>query len=198
MRHVVYKCFTIGAYEKEEKWLNEMSARGLHLIAASAIRYEFEEGVRGEYVYRLELLEYLPSHPESAAYLRFLEETGVEQVASYLRWVYLRRKAGEGEFEIYSDLDSKIAHCKRVVAIATGVNVLLCITIATQLIAAVLQYPELIGGPVKAGKMLLPYLFSVTIPALAVLAATLVFVQVIIIPVRRASKRLAAQKKIME
>ena len=75
---------------------------------------------------------------------------------------------------------------------------MLCITIATQLIAAVLQYPELIGGPVKAGKMLLPYLFSVTIPALAVLAATLVFVQVIIIPVRRASKRLAAQKKIME
>ncbi len=196
MRHVVYKFFTIGAYEKEEKWLNEMSARGLQLIAANGIRMEFEEGGRGEYVYRLELLPHLPSHPESVMYLRFLEETGVEQVASYHRWVYLRRKAGEGAFEVYSDLESKIAHCGRIIGISTGVSAALLVTIATQLIAAFIRYAESVQSGAYMAYM--PYILPFTVPALVLLIAALAFVQIVVIPVRKTRKKLIAKKRVSE
>ena len=67
-----------------------------------------------QYLYRIELLENMPSHPESQAYLRFLEENGVEFVSSYLRWVYLRKPASEGAFDLYTDMDSKIKHYRRI------------------------------------------------------------------------------------
>ncbi|HOJ10563.1 MAG TPA: DUF2812 domain-containing protein, partial [Clostridiales bacterium] len=56
----------------------------------------------------------LPTHAESIAYIKFLEESGIEYVASYIRWIYIRRKSSDGVFDIYSDADSKIKHYKRV------------------------------------------------------------------------------------
>ena len=112
MKHIVRKAYF--DYEKEEAWLNEMSAKGFVLTDYSWCRYVFEEGNRNEYIYRLELLENLPTHPESIAYLRFLEENGVEVVSSYLRWVYLRKKSKDGSFDLYSDSTSKIKHYQRI------------------------------------------------------------------------------------
>jgi hypothetical protein len=112
MKHIVYKaCWD---YEKEERWLNDMAAKGLALSDYTWCRYAFTETPRGQYLYRIELLENMPSHPESQAYLRFLEESGVEVVTSYMRWVYLRRNAADGPFDIYTDIDSKIQHYKRI------------------------------------------------------------------------------------
>lgn len=112
MKHIIWKACV--DYEKEEKWLNGMSARGMAMTDYSWCRYVFEEAPKGEWVYRIEMLENVPTHAESIAYLRFLEENGVEVVATYMRWVYLRKRASEGAFDLYSDLDSKLAHYKRV------------------------------------------------------------------------------------
>jgi hypothetical protein len=112
MKHTVWKAY--WDYEKEEKWLNEMSAKGMALTDYSWCRYVFEETNHNQYTYRIELLKNMPAHPESTAYLRFLEENGVECVATYMRWAYLRKKTSEGPFEIYSDIDSNIKHYKRV------------------------------------------------------------------------------------
>lgn len=112
MKHVVRKLY--WAYEKEEKWLNEMAVKGLALVHYSWGKYVFEDSPTGEYIYRIELLEHLPSHLESTAYISFLEETGVECVATYMRWIYLRKKAADGSFDIYSDIDSQIKYCKRI------------------------------------------------------------------------------------
>ena len=112
MKHVVRKAF--WDYEKEEKWLNEMSAKGMALTDYSWCRYVFEEAQPNEYTYRIELLENMPNHAESVAYIRFLEESGVECVATYTRWIYLRKKTSEGSFEIYTDIDSRIKHYKRI------------------------------------------------------------------------------------
>lgn len=112
MKHVVRKIY--WDYENEEKWLNEMSAKGMHMDAYSWCKYTFAEGEPGKYIYRLELLENLAGSAESQAYLRFLEESGVEHVASYMRWVYLRKNAADGEFEVYTDIESKIKYFKRV------------------------------------------------------------------------------------
>ncbi len=105
-------------YKKEEEWLNRLEQRGLHFVDFSFPgRYLFEEGRPGEYIYRLELLPSLPSNPESAAYIRFMEESGVECVCTYLRWAYFRKKASEGAFEIYTDLEGKLKHAWRVLAL---------------------------------------------------------------------------------
>lgn len=114
MKHTLHKLFFAWQHEEEENWLNAMSNKGFQLEQVGLISYVFKEGTPGEFIYRLELLENPPSHPESTAYLRFLEETGVEHLGSLVRWVYLRKKAGDGEFNLYSDIDSRIKHFKRI------------------------------------------------------------------------------------
>ena len=122
MRHKVSKYFTLANYEKEEKWLNEMSAIGMHLVDVNFTKYTFEEGLPGEYIYRLELLRNLPRHPQSKAYIDFMEEMGVEHIASVFRWVYFRKRASDGPFDIYSDLSSKFRHIKRINLLASIVS----------------------------------------------------------------------------
>ena len=112
MKYIVHKAY--WDFEKEEAWLNEMSARGMAMTDYSWGRYVFADEQKGQYIYRIELLENMPTHPESMAYLRFLEENGVECVASYMRWVYLRKPASDGPFDIYTDIDSKIKHYQRI------------------------------------------------------------------------------------
>lgn len=112
MKHIVKKLF--WDFEKEESWLNAMSAKGMMLSSYSWCRYVFDEGIPGEYTYRIELLDQVPTYPESMAYIQFLEQNGIECVAIYMRWIYLRRKSSEGAFDIYSDLESKLKHYQRI------------------------------------------------------------------------------------
>lgn len=114
MRHMKFKMFFAWEHEKEEKWLNEMSKKGLQLTHVGFGKYVFEENTQVQYFYQIELLENLPSNYESSSYIRFLEETGAEHVTSFLRWVYFRKNVTYGEFVIYSDVDSKIKHYKRI------------------------------------------------------------------------------------
>ncbi len=112
MKHVVRKAY--WDFEKEERWLNEMSAKGMAFTDYSWCRYVFTDAPDNQYIYRIELLENLPTHPESIAYLRFLEENGIECVATYMRWAYLRKPASEGAFDLYTDIDSRIKHYQRI------------------------------------------------------------------------------------
>jgi hypothetical protein len=111
MKYIIWKPYWNN--EREEKWLNEMAAKGLALHSYSWLRYVFEETPPGEYIYRLELLKYKPTHPESMQYIKFVEETGAECVVTYWRWAYFRKKAADGTFELYTDFTSRIAHHKR-------------------------------------------------------------------------------------
>lgn len=102
-------------YEKEEKWLNEMATKGLHLVNYSFPKYYFEKGEPGEYYYRVQLLDNLPNHQESKEYIEFMGENQVEHIASSMRWVYFRKRAADGSFEIFSDYKSKIKHYSNIV-----------------------------------------------------------------------------------
>ncbi|QSF46565.1 DUF2812 domain-containing protein [Paenibacillus tianjinensis] len=118
MSHTVRKLFF--NFEKEEQWLNNMAAKGLALTEYSLARYVFEDSAKGEYIYRIELLEDGIKGAKSVEYLQFMEEAGVERVpmnkgqVSYNKWVIFRRRASEGPFIIYSDTDSKIMHYRRI------------------------------------------------------------------------------------
>lgn len=115
MKKTIYKLYWAWQFDKEEKWLNECSAKGLHLSDVGFLRYTFEVGNPGAYSHKLELLENWPTHPESVAYIQFLEDTGVEMVGSIFRWVYFRKKTEDGPFDLFSDLDSRIKHLNRII-----------------------------------------------------------------------------------
>lgn len=101
-----------------------MAAKGLNFVNYSFARYVFEEGNPMEYIYRIELLESLPKTPQSRSYIEFMEEAGVECVATYYRWVYFRKKRSDGEFDLYSDYDSRIKHYKRIAALLGSLSAL--------------------------------------------------------------------------
>ena len=123
MRKVIRKFFGVWEADREEKWLNEMAAKGLSLVAVGYCRYEFEDCTPGEYQYRIELLKHNPSHPESQQYIKFIEDTSAEQVGSYMRWVYFRKKTADGPFDLFSDLESRINHLNRIISLLFGLGV---------------------------------------------------------------------------
>jgi hypothetical protein len=47
-------------------------------------------------------------------YRSFVEETGAEYVGGCVNWIYFRRKAELGSFDLFSDIDSRIAHLARI------------------------------------------------------------------------------------
>lgn len=131
------KWFWAWEFEEEEKWLNEMSAKGLQLVGVSLGSYTFEEGAAGEYQYRIELLKKSVTHPDSITYIRFLEETGAEHVATFNRWIYIRKKCADGPFDLFSSLDSKIEHLKRIRRLFWSVTPLLLFAIVINIIAII-------------------------------------------------------------
>ena len=124
MRKVIKKFFSAWNFDKEEKWLNEMAAKGLTLASMHFTKYIFEETEPGEYQVRIELLDNAPTHAESESYIRFVEETGAEQVASWINWVYFRKKTANGPFELFSDNSSRIKMLNRVLSLLTTLGIM--------------------------------------------------------------------------
>jgi len=124
MKKVMLRVFWIWQFEKEEKWLNEMSAKGLQLRSTTLFIYTFDVGLPGEYVYRLELLDNRLPFSEKEKYIHFVEDTGAECTTRWFNWIYFRKKAAEGEFDLFSDVDSRIKHINRVLSIASVVMIL--------------------------------------------------------------------------
>lgn len=100
--------------DKEEIWLNEMANEGWGFSSFYLGTYTFKKCEKGEYVYRIDLMEEVPTAKKSMDYIKLVEETGAEYVCSWARWVFFRKKASEGEFTLYTDIDSKIGNYKRI------------------------------------------------------------------------------------
>ena len=128
MRKVIHKLFWEWEFEKEEKWLNEMAAKGLALTSVGFCRYEFEDCVPGEYKLCLEFLDNHSKRVENENYISFLEETGAEHVGTLLRWAYFRKRTPEADFHLFSDHASRIQYLTRIIRfllLILGVNLYL-------------------------------------------------------------------------
>ncbi len=107
MSHTLIRFFY--DYEKEERWLNKMSAQGKALSSYFWVKYTFEDEEPGKYIYKIEFLDNSGKNDvHNRQYFDFLNDMGVECVSVYMHWAILRKKAEDGKFEIYTDLDSKI------------------------------------------------------------------------------------------
>ena len=147
MRRIVHKLIFVWDFDKEERWLNEMAAKGLCLVGVGFCRYEFEECEPGEYNICMQLLEKSVKDPESQKYIEFLEATGAEHIGTFTRWVYFRKKAELGSFELFSDNASRVKYLKRIVSFIGVISAMnLLIGVQNILMAFTLDsYANLIG-----------------------------------------------------
>ncbi|MBQ7956088.1 MAG: DUF2812 domain-containing protein [Lachnospiraceae bacterium] len=117
-RKTIYKWFWAWDFEKEEAWLNVMAASGWVLDRVGFCKYTFVKSEPEEYTVRLEMRNH------DRDYLDFMEEIGAEYIGRMAKWIYFRKKAADGRFDIFSDIDSRIQHLDRIGKLLTVVGVL--------------------------------------------------------------------------
>ncbi|HHV28765.1 DUF2812 domain-containing protein [Acetivibrio mesophilus] len=98
--------------DREQDWLQKMSSEGWALKKFFLGVYTFVPCKPGEYIYQIDLLENWDGDKEDFA--AFMEDSGVEVVSQWYRWVFLRKKAEDGPFEMYTDVESKINQYNRI------------------------------------------------------------------------------------
>lgn len=98
--------------DAETKWLNDMAKKGYAFKKYCLGFYTFEPCKEGEYIYQVDLLNNWNGDKEEFA--SFMEDSGVEVVDQWYRWVILRKKAVEGPFEMYSDPETKLEQYNRI------------------------------------------------------------------------------------
>ena len=114
MKKVRYRFYL--DYEKEEKWINEMAAQGWHLEKWFLGRFTFTKGEPGTFIYRNEFL-IEKSKKEKKDYFELLEDSGITIIHESGGWIYMKKAATEGPFELYTDTHSKIDYYKRMLNI---------------------------------------------------------------------------------
>ena len=115
-RRTIRKWYWVWDFEKEEVWLNEMAQNGWVLDGVGFCTYHFVRCEPGEYTVRLEMHDY------DEAYLSFMADTGAEYLGRMVKWIYFRKKASEGSFDLFSDIDSRIRHLDRIGKMLFGVG----------------------------------------------------------------------------
>lgn len=93
-------------------WLNEMSDKGWALTGFFAGFYTFKPCECGEYRYQVDFSSRFGS--VSNEYREFMQEAGIEIVQNWGFWVILRKLASEGEFKLYTDLESSIGYYTKI------------------------------------------------------------------------------------
>lgn len=116
--------------EKAVKYLNKMSQQGWAMTGFKGGFFTFEKCEKGKYVYEVDFNSRFFSVTED--YRDFMNESGIEIVAHWGFWIFLRKLASEGEFNLYTDVDSQIEHYKKIRTLfkaAAILEILLLVTI---------------------------------------------------------------------
>ena len=98
--------------EREQDFLNGMSRQGYAMTGFFAGFYNFDKCQPGEYIYQVDITEGM--FRVSNDYREFMRDVDVEIVCLWGPWVILRKRASEGPFELYSDVESRIEHYTRI------------------------------------------------------------------------------------
>lgn len=98
--------------DQETDWLNKMAEEGWAMKKFFAGFYTFEKCEPGQYTYQVDFGERFCSVTDD--YKEFMEDTGAEIVQSWGFWVILRKLSNTGPFELYTDVDSSIAHYMKI------------------------------------------------------------------------------------
>ncbi len=120
--------------DKETTWINEMAAKGYALKGFFAGFYSFEKCEPGEYVYQIDFGSKMFSVTDD--YREFMAENNIEIVCLWGYWIILRKRADEGEFVLYTDVDSSIAHYTKILKMFKVVTIIELICFFVEVIGA--------------------------------------------------------------
>ena len=98
--------------DAETKWLNEMCSNGWAMTKFFAGFYWFDPCEKGKYVYQIDFRKNF-FHVDND-YREFMRDIGVEVLQPWGFWVILRKLASDGDFELYTDIDSCIEHYTKI------------------------------------------------------------------------------------
>jgi hypothetical protein len=96
--------------DREEEFLNEMSAKGYAMKSYFLGLYAFEECKLNEYTYRIDLINDMTLKERKELY-ELVRDSGGEHVQSWGFWAFFRKR---GKFELYSDKESQIRQYERI------------------------------------------------------------------------------------
>ena len=108
--------------DKETTWINEMAAKGYALKSFFAGFYSFEKCEPGEYVYQIDFGSKMYSVSDD--YREFMAENNIEIVCLWGYWIILRKRADEGKFVLYTDVDSSIEHYTKILKMFKVVTII--------------------------------------------------------------------------
>lgn len=120
--------------DKETVWLNDMAQDGWSLTGFFAGFYHFEPCEKGIYQYQVDFTDQFFSISNN--YREFMQEMGIQIVANWGFWTFLRKPASEGEFQLYTDVSSTIEHYKKIRRMFKIATILELIFLFIELLAA--------------------------------------------------------------
>ena len=137
--------------DKETTWINEMAAKGYALKKFFAGFYTFEVCEPGEYVYQIDFGSKMYSVSDD--YREFMAENNIEIVCLWGYWIILRKRASEGEFVLYTDVDSSIEHYTKILKMFKVVSIIELICFFMEVLGAMAGSPVGIFGMFLIGAL---------------------------------------------
>jgi hypothetical protein len=127
-----FRWFWAWQDEAEENWLEKMSKKGYHLSSVGLpCFYTFSIAKPRNYAYRLDYQMFRKK--DKGEYLQLFSDAGWEHIGEMSAWQYFRKETKPSEpTEIFTDVESKIAKYKRVLAFLGFFYVILMTLIFTQ------------------------------------------------------------------
>ncbi|MBC2327951.1 DUF2812 domain-containing protein [Listeria booriae] len=127
MEKRMFRFFTVDDYEKEQRFLQDMTSKGWYFKAYKGFRYYFEKGEPDDYVYRIDYKEPLDDLNE---YLSVFEDAGWEVVLQYPifhgAWIYFRKPNHDENVEIFTSDESRLSLLKKIRTRWTTFGVSIC------------------------------------------------------------------------
>ncbi len=100
--------------EKEVKWLNTLASEGYRLTHKKWFTYYFKKCEKGAYLYQVERRKPFTAE-ENKDYMDFASSLNINTVSTQWGWFYFEKENDGKEFNIFSDVPSKISHYKNLI-----------------------------------------------------------------------------------
>ena len=94
-------------FDKEEKWLNDMSRKGWAFWHTNGVIYRFKKCEPGEFIYQIDFDEE-KSKNGVGDYVAFRTSCGDQFVHQWKRKIYWRRETASGPFEAENNVAAKL------------------------------------------------------------------------------------------
>jgi hypothetical protein len=117
--------FYLSEFEEEEKWLQVQHSQGWKLAGICGkmhTQYKFEKCPDEEWIYQL---DFRGNDVKKDEYIQLFADCGWEFIFQHDRWFYFRKKKEpeDADIAIFSDRDSKINMCERIINGRLRINV---------------------------------------------------------------------------